>query len=272
MFLKTGQEIPYSTAVIIESFQEDPEKGLVTIHATIVVEKDSQKGIVIGKGGLKLQAIGTAARRDIEEMLDQKVLLKLWVKVKKNWSQDERFLKELGFLGRRLRFRSLPGGLLLAVVGEEVETLEDIQGGVELVVVLQLLLGLRRSARQVTACLLLVLEMVVQICLAQDFAAALTVSRAGGFLGRNLDIRGDAQGLNGAVVRGVVLGGGHAQAGPIRQGNDCLHRSLAEGPGADNDAAFVVLDGPGDYLRGAGGTFIDQDDHRHRGVIGCRGP
>ena len=97
VFLKTGQEIPYSTAVLIDSFQEDQEKGMVTIHATIVVEKDSQKGIVIGKGGLKLQAIGTAARRDIEEMLEQKVLLKLWVKVKKNWSQDERFLRELGF-------------------------------------------------------------------------------------------------------------------------------------------------------------------------------
>jgi GTP-binding protein Era len=95
--LKTGQEIPYSTAVLIDSCKEDQEKGMVTIHATIVVEKDSQKGIIIGKGGLKLQGIGTAARRDIEEMLDQKVLLKLWVKVKKNWSQDERFLRELGF-------------------------------------------------------------------------------------------------------------------------------------------------------------------------------
>lgn len=97
VFLKTGQEIPYSTAVLLDSFKEDLEKGLVTIHATIVVEKDSQKGIIIGKGGTKLQSIGTAARRDIEEMLEQKVLLKLWVKVKKNWSQDERFLKELGF-------------------------------------------------------------------------------------------------------------------------------------------------------------------------------
>lgn len=97
VFLKTGQEIPYSTAVLIESFKEDTEKGLVTIHAAIVLEKDSQKGIVIGKGGLKLQGIGTAARRDIEKMLDQKVFLKLFVKVRKNWSQDERFLKELGF-------------------------------------------------------------------------------------------------------------------------------------------------------------------------------
>ena len=97
VFLQTGQEIPYSTAVTIESFEEDEVKHLVTIHATIVVERDSQKGIVIGKGGAKLKSIGTAARKDIERLIDNKVLLKLWVKVKKKWSEDERFLKELGF-------------------------------------------------------------------------------------------------------------------------------------------------------------------------------
>lgn len=97
VFQKTGQEIPYASAVLIDSFKEDAEKGLVTIHATIVVEKDSQKGIIIGKGGRKLQEIGTAARKEIEELVDMKVLLKLWVKVRKNWSQDERFLKELGY-------------------------------------------------------------------------------------------------------------------------------------------------------------------------------
>lgn len=97
VFLQTGQEIPYSTAVTIESFQDDPDKNLVTIHATIVIERASQKGIVIGRGGQKLKNIGIAARRDIEELLDRRVLLKLWVKVKKNWSQDEYFLKELGY-------------------------------------------------------------------------------------------------------------------------------------------------------------------------------
>ncbi len=97
VFLLTGQEVPYSTAVLIESFKEDPAKGLITIHAAIVLERESQKGIVIGKGGLKLKSIGTAARKDIEMLLDQKVLLKLWVKVKKNWSRDEQFLRELGF-------------------------------------------------------------------------------------------------------------------------------------------------------------------------------
>lgn len=97
VFLQTGQEIPYSTAVTIESFKEDSEKKLVTIHATIVIERDSQKGIVIGKGGNKLKSIGTAARHDIEKLIGEKVLLKLWVKVKKKWSEDQRFLKELGF-------------------------------------------------------------------------------------------------------------------------------------------------------------------------------
>lgn len=97
VFLQTGQEIPYSTAVTIESFKEDTKKKLVTIHATIVIERASQKGIIIGKGGSKLKSIGTAARFDIEKLIGEKVLLKLWVKVKKKWSQDERFLKELGF-------------------------------------------------------------------------------------------------------------------------------------------------------------------------------
>ncbi len=97
VFLLTGQEIPYSTAVQIESFKEDEVKKLVTIHAAIVLEKKSQKGIVIGKGGKKLKSIGIAARKDIETLIGEKVLLKLWVKVKKNWSQDDRFLKELGF-------------------------------------------------------------------------------------------------------------------------------------------------------------------------------
>lgn len=94
VFLLTGQEIPYATAVVIDRFLE--EERLVTIDATIIVEKDSQKGIVIGKQGAKLKEIGSAARQDIEAMIDGKVLLKLWVKVKKNWTKDPQFVKELG--------------------------------------------------------------------------------------------------------------------------------------------------------------------------------
>lgn len=97
VFKLTGQEIPYSTAVVVESFKENEKKGIVTIHATIIIEKKSQKGIVIGKGGAKLKQIGEAARGDIEELLGCRVLLKLWVKIKKNWTKDPRMLKELGF-------------------------------------------------------------------------------------------------------------------------------------------------------------------------------
>jgi GTP-binding protein Era len=96
IFLLTGQEIPYSTAVVIDSFKEDPKKSLVTIHATIVVEKPSQKAIIIGKKGSKLQQIGTNSRHDIEKLMAQRVLLKLWVKVHKNWTKDMRFIRELG--------------------------------------------------------------------------------------------------------------------------------------------------------------------------------
>jgi GTP-binding protein Era len=96
IFLLTGQEIPYSSAVIIDSFQEEQGKNLVIIHATIVVEKSSQKAIIIGRKGAKLQQIGKNSRQDIEKLLGQHVLLKLWVKVHKNWTKDMRFIRDLG--------------------------------------------------------------------------------------------------------------------------------------------------------------------------------
>lgn len=95
VFLATGQEIPYSTVVVIDDFKEEAYK--ITIHASIILERDSQKGIVIGKGGQKLKSIGIAARKDIEKMVGTKVVLKILVKVKKNWSQSSSFLKEIGF-------------------------------------------------------------------------------------------------------------------------------------------------------------------------------
>lgn len=96
IFLQTGEEVPYSTAVMVDSFKEDEPGRLVTIHATIFVEKQSQKGIIIGKNGSRLKEIGTAARHDIEALLGMRTVLKLWVKVKKNWSRDINFLRELG--------------------------------------------------------------------------------------------------------------------------------------------------------------------------------
>lgn len=96
IFLLTGQEIPYSTAVVIDSFTEEQGRNLIIIHATIVVEKSSQKAIIIGRKGAKLQQIGKNSRQDIENLLGQQVLLKLWVKVHKNWTKDMRFIRDLG--------------------------------------------------------------------------------------------------------------------------------------------------------------------------------
>lgn len=96
IFLLTGQEIPYSTAVVIDTFTEDEERSLVTIQATIVVEKSSQKAIIIGKKGVKLRQIGKNSRLDIEKLLGQRAFLKLWVKVHKNWTRDRRFIRDLG--------------------------------------------------------------------------------------------------------------------------------------------------------------------------------
>jgi GTP-binding protein Era len=97
IFLQTRQEVPYSTAVTIDRFKENEGKEIVTIDATIHVEQKSQKGIIIGKNGTMLTKIGTAARHDIVHLLGRKVLLKLWVKVDKDWTRNPRFLKELGF-------------------------------------------------------------------------------------------------------------------------------------------------------------------------------
>ncbi len=96
IFLRTHQEVPYSTAVLIESFKENPENGSVTIHATIIVERGSQKGIIIGKQGKMLGDIRKAATRDIVKLLGCKVQLKLWLKVKKKWTSNEQILRELG--------------------------------------------------------------------------------------------------------------------------------------------------------------------------------
>jgi GTP-binding protein Era len=91
-------ELPYTTGVLLERFVE--EEGLIRIEANILVERDNQKGILIGKKGATLKRIGTAARREIERFLDAKVFLGLFVKVKENWREDPRVLDEMG-LGRR---------------------------------------------------------------------------------------------------------------------------------------------------------------------------
>jgi len=90
-----SQELPYSIAVLVNEYSER-DMDRVYINATIFVEREAQKGIVIGKGGQKIKQIGTDARRDIEAMNGQSVFLDLNVKVKKDWKDDERFLRQLG--------------------------------------------------------------------------------------------------------------------------------------------------------------------------------
>jgi len=97
VFRLTGQEIPYGAAVTVESFKERPGKNLIDIQATIHVERDSQKPIIIGKAGKMLKRIGEQARIDIKQMVGRKVFLKLWVRVQKKWTRDERAIRRFGY-------------------------------------------------------------------------------------------------------------------------------------------------------------------------------
>ena len=94
IFRLTGDELPYSIAVDIENFEH--KDNLRRIFATILVDKDSQKPVVIGKDGEKLKRISTESRRDMEKLFQSKVWLEIWVKVQKNWFDDARALKSLG--------------------------------------------------------------------------------------------------------------------------------------------------------------------------------
>ena len=96
--LLTKQEVPYSTAVTIDVFKEDEEKNLIRISATIHVEKDSQKAIMIGKRGAMLKKIGTQARMDMENLFGARVYLELFVKVRKEWTTSDKMLQEFGLL------------------------------------------------------------------------------------------------------------------------------------------------------------------------------
>jgi GTP-binding protein Era len=95
IFLLTRQEIPYSCAVVVEEFKER-EDGMIMVRAAINVEKESQKGILIGKGGKKLKEIGSQARREIEQLLGKRVYLDLWVRVQKDWTKKDHDLREFG--------------------------------------------------------------------------------------------------------------------------------------------------------------------------------
>ena len=95
IFENVSDEIPYESDVIIDSIDE--EEGLDVIHATIIIEKESQKGIIIGKGGESIKRIGKSAREKIERLSMKKAYLDLQVSVKKGWTKDKEFLEEIGY-------------------------------------------------------------------------------------------------------------------------------------------------------------------------------
>ena len=90
-----GEELPYAVAVEIEEFSQEGE--VLHISALILVERKGQKKIIIGDKGARLRSVGTEARQDMERLFDSKVMLRLWVKVKSGWSDDERALRSLGY-------------------------------------------------------------------------------------------------------------------------------------------------------------------------------
>ena len=92
---RVGDEIPYRLTVVIDRFEE--QKKITHIDSTLYVEKPSQKGIVIGQNGKRLKIIGTDARRELEVILDKKIMLKLWVKVRKEWTNDQEAMHDMGY-------------------------------------------------------------------------------------------------------------------------------------------------------------------------------
>jgi len=96
LFLQTVEEVPYGTAVVVDSFSEQRERGLLVIKATILVDRESHKGIIIGSGGQRLKEIGRRARLELEAFFDLKVFLELFVRVERDWAENPRRLKDLG--------------------------------------------------------------------------------------------------------------------------------------------------------------------------------
>ena len=97
IYYATRGELPYSSAVVVEEIEEEEKRNLLKVKAVIYVEKASQRGIILGKGGSLIKMIGKKARLDLERMFSIKVYLELHVKVEKNWSQDARSLRKLGY-------------------------------------------------------------------------------------------------------------------------------------------------------------------------------
>ena len=100
---QTRDELPFSTAVVVDKFEEADAKGLMRFFCTILVDRDSQKPILVGRAGARIKAIGTAARKELETFFDARVFLDLHVKVREGWREDERMLDSLGLPARKKR-------------------------------------------------------------------------------------------------------------------------------------------------------------------------
>ncbi|MBO4300617.1 MAG: GTPase Era [Desulfovibrio sp.] len=98
LFLHLRQEVPYSVAVDVENWEEDEQRGQTIIHAVIYVARPMHKAMVIGRAGATIKQIGTDARKDIQELLEGKVHLELWVKVRERWTEDAAFLRDMGLM------------------------------------------------------------------------------------------------------------------------------------------------------------------------------
>ena len=96
----THQEVPYATAVVVDIFRENGERSLIYIQATINCEKNSQKGILIGKKGAMLKEIGTQARKEMERFFAVRIYLELFVRVRRDWTRNERMLREFGYTNK----------------------------------------------------------------------------------------------------------------------------------------------------------------------------
>ena len=101
VFRLLSKEVPYAAAVTVDSFRRREDKPIIHIQATIHVERDSQKGILIGKGGQLLKKIGQSARESMEPLLGSQVFLELWVRVEKNWRKNPKLIKRFGYEGER---------------------------------------------------------------------------------------------------------------------------------------------------------------------------
>jgi GTPase len=101
VFRLLSKEVPYAAAVTVDSFHRREDKPIIHIQATIHVERDSQKGILIGKGGQLLKKIGQSARESMEPLLGSQVFLELWVRVEKNWRKNPKLIKRFGYEGER---------------------------------------------------------------------------------------------------------------------------------------------------------------------------